>query len=161
MRRRSARREIASNSFAADFLIRSLYFATSLQILNDVFEGEIGFFLSAFKCGDVLGILCQRFPDRIVDQLGHTAIRFRSLEPQSSVDMRIEVDSRAFLRRISHSGTIALQRYNVNARNDQVRRRHDRCSLEAISGTVAEVVGGWRNYGHCPQSSPLSLHLRS
>jgi hypothetical protein len=77
------------------------------------------------------------------------------------VDMRIEVDSRAFLRRISHSGTIALQRYNVNARNNQVRRRHDRCSLEAISGTVAEVVGGWRNYGHCPQSSPLSLHLRS
>jgi hypothetical protein len=45
------------------------------------------------------------------------------------VDMRIEVDSRAFLRRISHSGTIALQRYNVNVRNDQIRRRHERCSL--------------------------------
>jgi hypothetical protein len=77
------------------------------------------------------------------------------------VDMRIEVDSRAFLRRISHSGTLAIKRYNVNVRNDQIRRRHERCSLEAISGTVTEVVGGWRNYGRCPQFSPLSLHLGS
>lgn len=72
---------MASSSFTADFFILSLYLATSFQILNDVFKGQIGFFLSAFKSGDVLSILCQGFPYRIVDQFRYAAIRFRSLEP--------------------------------------------------------------------------------
>jgi hypothetical protein len=59
MRWRSFLLGIRSISLTAEGLIRILYRATSLKIFQHIFECQITFRLSLFKCGQIFFILCQ------------------------------------------------------------------------------------------------------
>ncbi len=69
IRCRSFLRGIASISLTAEGLITSLYFATSLQILNDAFESKTGLFGPIIERRQVLRILSQAELDRFINQL--------------------------------------------------------------------------------------------
>ena len=79
-RRRSFLLGNASISLAADGLIRSLYLATPLQILDHISELD-GLFLGPFlERGEIFCVLGETVSDRIVDELGNRTIRLGRLE---------------------------------------------------------------------------------
>ena len=74
-RRRSAFVAIASSSLRADFLIRRLYFATSFQVTDDVFERAVCFIFPDFEGLKVTGIFGEGSFDCFVHEFGNTALR--------------------------------------------------------------------------------------
>ena len=104
---------IDSSSFRADFLIRTLYLATSLQILDDVLERIVRFFLPNFESFDVAGILGERGSDRLIDEFGDASIRFCRLETQCAMQVRIEIDGGTVLCGVVPLFTVASRRCDV------------------------------------------------
>jgi len=79
----------------ADVRIWTLDRATSFQLLQYVLELVAALprpFLERAQVGDVLG---KALPNGLVDQIRDGAVRFRSLQPECSVNLLIEVHSRS------------------------------------------------------------------
>jgi hypothetical protein len=97
MRWRSFFRGMTSISFMAEGLIKTLYPPTALKILDDVLKREVRFSRTLVEGRQVLRVLGQTELDGFVDKIRERPTRFRCLQPQCSMEIRIEVDSGSFL----------------------------------------------------------------
>jgi hypothetical protein len=73
--------------------------ATPLQVADDLLEGQVRFRGSLLERGQILGVLRQGGADRLVDQLREAGVGLGRLDAQGAVELGLEVDGGAFLRR--------------------------------------------------------------
>src|ERR1044071_7488184 len=92
---RAFARGSSSSSLAAGAVMRSSYAATAPQILDDLVEAQHRPAAPLLERLQVLGVLGQGQLDRFVDQLRDGPLGRRRLEPQSPMNLRIEIDGGA------------------------------------------------------------------
>src|SRR5687768_13685109 len=100
-----------SSSFAAERLIRTLKLATPLEIFQNVFETETWFLLAHACSADIVRVLSQRGADRGVHQIRQRLVCLECLDPQRSVECRVQIDGRAF--DVYHLTNVPPRRQNV------------------------------------------------
>ncbi len=67
--------------------------ATSPQVPQDLREIEIRFLGSSSICGEIFGVLCQILADGIINEVRDALVGLRGLDPESSIEIGIKVDS--------------------------------------------------------------------
>src|SRR5437867_12072396 len=112
IRRRSLFAEIASISFTADGLMKSLYLATPLQVFDDILELEKWLRGPLLKRCEILGIFSEAVSHRVVDELRDRAVRLGRLEAERAMYVRVEVD-RGTLLDVPHAQIVTSERPNV------------------------------------------------
>ena len=103
---------IDASSFRADFFIRTLNFATSFQVPNDVFEGIVRFGFSYLERLQIACVLREGRFNRFVDELGYAAISFSCFQAQCPMQGGVEIDGCSFLRLLIHRHIITPYRFN-------------------------------------------------
>ena len=93
---------IDASSFRADFFIRTLNFATSFQVSNDVFECIVRFGLSYLERLQIACVLREGRFNSFVDEFGYAAVRFRCLQAQRPMQGGVEIDGSSFLGLLIH-----------------------------------------------------------
>jgi hypothetical protein len=83
---------VSGPSWAADALIRILYFPTPPQPSDYRFEIQILFIGSFFECCQIFGVFGEGQLNGFVDRFGNGLVRCRSLEPEGTMDLWIEID---------------------------------------------------------------------
>ncbi len=78
--------------------MKILYSATPLQPLGEVVEGQAAVILSIGKCREILGVFGQSSFYSVINHIRNRAIHGRRPEPQSAVNIGLEVNSGPFLR---------------------------------------------------------------
>jgi hypothetical protein len=78
----------------------------TLEALNDLLEVEVRLVGALAERGKVVGVLGQRQPHRLTDEVRDGAVGCRGLGPEGAVDARIEVDGGA--AKTLHEESIAL-----------------------------------------------------
>ncbi len=99
--------DTASSSLIADRLIRRSYLATTLQVLDDRLEANSGLGDPIFESDQILRVLSKTPSDGLIHEVGHRTLGLRRLVPQSTVDVRIEVDCCALVF-VSHDDIITF-----------------------------------------------------
>ncbi len=82
-----------------------LYFATPLQTLHKVLEGNRRLVLPRIERLEILGILGKRALDRVVYHLGQRSIRRSSLQSKGAMNLWIKINRGSLV--LLHPGTLA------------------------------------------------------
>ena len=84
----------------------------SPQVFEYRLERQVRFLCPLTECRQVFRILLQAQPHGVIDDLGNRSLSLGSLDSQSPVEQRIEINGRSFLQ-ASHKGYIVQKRYTV------------------------------------------------
>jgi hypothetical protein len=96
--------------------MRTLYFGTLLEILDDILKAQIGFVGAFVKSCQVFCVFGKPEPYGLIDQLRNRPIGIHGLKTQRFTEIRIERDRGSFLRCL-HKNTLTLKRLDVNDSN--------------------------------------------